>query len=296
MYWRILAFILLAVSSSYILGRRSPVVPEAASELGERSKVRISQPSVQIAKSDQLESYSYVPANLAVSPQVSNFTPSIAGESDAQQSVERFTLDIPQESQRIAGAAGLTIGAIQVTDDLPGQALMAMTLRRGYCVLLVNRSMPFDGLTLFGLSAYGKRQLTFTLGHEIGHCYVMTGVARRDPAILPSLSPPGKAYGFEQYIAMMGNYSEYPDLNRWNEEWADTFSAFILSRVYGRENAVSVTNERFALRKDQEKNSGVLISNIYGGHGSLADESIFSIQSPMEIPDLVKLGRLNTNR
>lgn len=95
---------------------------------------------------------------------------------------------------------------------------------------------------------------------------------------------------------MMGNYSEYPDLNRWNEEWADAFSAFILNRAYGREFATSVTSERYSLRKDQEKSAGVLTANVYGGHGSLTEDALFTIQSPTEIANLVKLGRLNTSR
>lgn len=294
MYWRILAIIVVLVGASYLLGKRPHGITEAQSQ-GDvaGAEQRPETADGTLADGELAAEIAFAPSNADMPMPMPAVQPSA---TDAPKQDEKsYSLALQPESRRIAAAAGVVIGAIHATDKLPPQSPMAMTFRRGACVLLVNAALPLEGTVLNNLSAYGRRQLTFTLGHEIGHCYVLTQVAQRDATILPSLSPPGKAYSFEQYVAMMGNYSEYPDLNRWNEEWADTFSAYILNRVYGREFAMAVTSERFSLRKDQERNGSVLMSNVYGGHASLTEESLFAIRSPLEIANLVKLGRLNTS-
>jgi hypothetical protein len=294
MYWRILAAILLLVGASYFVGKRqhiSVVAPVAAAAATPQQ----SEITDEKIDNDAAEELAFAPSTAAM-PGPIVAAEILAAPVAQAEPVKRYSLNIQQESLRIAAAAGVSIAAISTTDKLPPQSPMAMTYRRGSCVLLVNSALPLDGLILNNLTIYGQRQLTFTLGHETGHCYMLTHIAQRDPAIIGSLSPPGKSYGFEQYIAMMGNYSDYPDLNRWNEEWADAFSAFILNRAYGREFATSVTSERYSLRKDQEKSAGVLTANVYGGHGSLTEDALFTIQSPTEIANLVKLGRLNTSR
>lgn len=250
---------------------------------------------VESVKNFQTEELSFAPISLPPLPL--NSAADVKSTSPPPTEAEKgVTLDIPLESYKIAEATGLVIGAIQLSNKLPPEAPMAMNFRHDGCLLLLSDSLPLDGMKITGLSADGKRLLVFALGHEIGHCYVLTHIVARDPAILPTLAPPGNAYRFDEYVGMIGKYNEFPDLNRWNEEWADAFSIFALGKIYGNEYAETLAREVYALRKDQEKNGSVLVANVYGGHASLAEKTLLTIQSPLDIAEVVKRGRLNTNR
>lgn len=295
MYWRMLAAILFSVVAAYWFGRRPVAMPVAMAQ--------VAAPATTVAPARHLDADDGPPETLAAAPaapaaaQAPPTGASADSVDDDDKPPQTYSLDLLREGQRIAGAAGVSVANIALTYRLPPGSPMAMTMRANGCTLLLNAALPLgDGLVLSGLTLYQQRQFTFTLAHELGHCYMQTHVAERDAAFLPSLSPPGRSYSFEQYSAMSAHYSEYPDLNRWNEEWADTFAAYALARAYGKDFAASVTQERYSLRKRQEKYGDVLTSNVYGGHGSLAEDAIFSIQSPLEIANLVKVGRLNTTR
>lgn len=296
MYWRLLAAIVFAVFAAYWFGKKPVAAPVP---IAQAAPVAVPMPPVRHEAVKEA-----APDTIAAAPPVAPVAMQSAPADAAADSVDKddeppstYTLDLAQEGQRIAAATGVSVANIAVSYRLPIGSPMAMTMRTNGCTLLLNAGLPFgDGLVLTGLTLYQQRQLTFTLAHELGHCYMQTRVAERDVAFLTSLSPPGKSYNFEQYAAMSAHYSEYPDLNRWNEEWADTFAAYALARAYGKDFATSITAERYSLRKRQERNGDVLTSNVYGGHGSLKEEAIFSIESPLEIANLVKIGRLNTSR
>lgn len=297
MYWRMLAAILLAVMAAYWFGKKPAAMPVAVARATALA-TPITPPHLDTRDDDatQTEPFAAAPAAPATlaAPPAGSSADSVDGDDEPPQT---YTLNLLEEGQRIAGASGVSVASITLSYRLPVGSPMAMTMRPNGCTLLLNPGLPLgEGLVLSGLTLYQQRQLTFTLAHELGHCYMLTRVAERDTGFLPSLSPPGKSYSFEQYAAMSAHYREYPDLNRWNEEWADTFAAYALSRAYGKETAQSITQERYSLRKRQEKLGDVLTSNVYGGHGSLAEGAIFSIQSPLEIANLVKIGRLNTSR
>ena len=295
MRWRILAVVAMLVGVLYGFHTQ----PRDAAKISGRVQI-IAKPAddkVIVASTDnpQPENVSFAPIDLPALPQISVTDLASSGATPAKPETA-VTLDILLESRQIAEATGLLIGAVQLSDKLPEGAPMAMNFRHDECLLLLSNSLPLEGMKITGLSNYGKRLLVFALGHEIGHCYVLTHILAHDPAILPTLSPPGRAYRFDEYAAMIGKYSDYPDLNRWNEEWADAFSIFALAKVYGKEYGETVANEVYSIRKDQEKNGGVQVANVYGGHASLAEKSLLTIQSPLDIASVVKLGRLNTKR
>lgn len=295
MYWRMLAAIFFAVGAAYWFSKK-PAAAEAGAVAARPSAVVAAAAASEPAEEEVFE---VPPADIPTASAPVQPTPEVAADSVAEETepARNYSLHLREEGQRIAAATGVSIATVAVTSRLPSTSPMAMTMRPGGCMLLLNARLPLEpGLVLTGLTLYQQHQLTFTLAHELGHCYMLTRVASRDADFLPSLSPPGKSYTFEQYVAMNSRYSEYPDLNRWNEEWADTFAAYALARAYGKEFAMSVTQERYAIRKRQERFGDVLMSNIYGGHGSLAEDAIFNVQSPLEIANLVKIGRLNTSR
>ena len=293
MYWRIVLVVCLLVVASYAW-RTLPVVAST-----ETYPIAPPRPSPVAA------SVSPAPDGMTSAPLV--FPPNnislpappaiVAGKAQPAEAEERFSFDLRYEAQRITAAAGVSVGAFQLTDRLPAEVPMAVVgYRKGACVLQVAADLTTESMMFSNLSAYGQRVLAFSLSHEIGHCYVLTHIAHQDAAILPSLSPPGRTLNAEQYIVMLGKYSEFPDVNRWNEEWADAFAVFILNKVYGKPYAVTVASEIYAMRKGQEHDESVMVSNVYGGHASLADSALFTIQSPLEIANIIKADRLNTTR